>query len=471
MTLFYKYFKPAEVLFLVTLFVILVSNNQLYISILISLLVLINIYVICHYINIDPIKLSIIYIIVSPFRRFISIHQPFYFPTALPLELIILVLFIISITHFRKHYLHDLVILLFICYYIWGFIEIFNPLGSIAIGMLGFRNRTMSSVFFLISFLSVKSFKDVSKLFDAMLTILIFVAFYGIFHFFFPTSAELTIYQQNIHQSNYFMSADSDMRRAFSTLTSPGAFGVAMFLLFSMLIYKLADSPSYYKPRFYFFLIMNIIALLVSGSRSSLIAASLFLYLYLISKCNFKDKIKYSVISLLSTTSILYVLLNFGPSDISARLMGIFEPLEKGASFATRLGLWDVLYKSITKMPFGFGNGATGIEIGLDNNTIQLPNVITILTDNEYITLLYEQGWVGCFLFLTVSLSLIYKVYNSITEFTQHKYNSYLSFIAILSIVYLILGVPIQLSQIYPINVFIWILWGSSYAIIKQENQ
>jgi len=466
----HKQIMLVEVLFLFLLSTLLAFTNQWVFFFFIAILLFLNTYIICGFITINPITLSIVYILLSPFRRFISIHQPFYFPTALPLEIILFLLIIFSLRHFNKIHLLDNVIFLFLCYYIWGFIEIFNPMGSISIGTLGFRNRTMSSFFFLISFLFVKNDNDGNKLFDAIVIVLTIVGLYGIFHFFFPTSAEMSVYQQNLHQSNYFMSANSDMRRAFSTLTSPGAFGVSMFLLFSMLVYKASELTSQNKVKYFILLTISMIALLVSGSRSSLIAAILFLYLYFIFKGKLKDKIKFSIICFLSSVTIMFLLFTFGASDISSRIMGIFEPLEKGASFATRLGLWDILYDSITKMPFGFGNGATGIEIGLDNDSVQLPDVITILTDNEYVTLLYEQGWVGCFLFLAMTTSLIYKMYFCLPVVENIKSN-YFKFIIVLSVVYLILGIPIQLSQIFPINIFMWILWGSSYAILKQEVQ
>lgn len=459
----------AEIIFLASLVCVLIIPSYKVWFICVSILLVLNGYIFSQYFKIEPFLLIFTYLALSPFRRFISLHQPIYFPTALPLEIIIVLLVISSLDKFRKQLLVDPVILIFILFFAWGFIEVFNPLGSIEIGLLGFRNRTLAAILFLVCYLNVKTKTDIDRMISIMQIVLLVVAAYGIFHFFFPTNAELQVYQANINQSNFYMSADSQIRRAFSTMTSPGAFGVAMFMLLSINIYKYASKQHRNNLIVIVVFGVNLIALLLSGSRSSMVAALTFAYIYYIMQFNNMKRIKFTAFAFLVILLFFLLIAKFGPADVSGRLFGVFNPLAQESSFVSRLGLWDLLYNSITTMPLGYGNGATGIEIGLELNTVKLPDIVTILTDNEYVTLLYEQGWIGCMLYLLFILTIVHKTLHAFSKSDGNSKMLY-CYIVAMSIVYLLLGVPIQLSQIFPINVFMWILWGASYKLARGAN-
>lgn len=457
----YKLSIVHIILILIAFFMIIgtLLINELFLYAFAAIVLVLNILIFNKYARLNIISLLLTYVIISPFRFFISLHLPFDFPVALPLDIILLLIVFLSVNKLRNLLKDKLVILFFVLYF-WGLFEIFNPNSDLITGILGFRNRTMGAIFFIIGITAVKDKMIYNKITKMMIIVLSIVAVYGIIQFFIPTGAQLEVYQRNLNQSNYFMADRSTLRRAFSTLTSPGAFGVSMFYLFFLLRLNAARNLFKSKLNYKTLLTINLIALLLSGSRSSLIAVILITCFEMISKGMKAKSIATVAFISVVTLSVSFI---YSKTEVAGRLLGLLNPLGSGSSFVSRLDIWEVLQTTIINKPSGFGIGSTGIEVGSKFVDSPISDKFAILTDNEYITLLYEQGWIGCLLYVIFMISLI-------VIFLKHRdadpdSTTIIRYMAFFTITYAILAVPIQLSQIFPINWFAWLLLGMTYSL------
>jgi len=291
----------------------------------------------------------------------------------------------------------------------WSFLQIFNPLSSVVVGLYGFR---LTSYYIILFFIGQRLFHYKEEIygfvkFSIFLTLLI--SFYGIWQYAinFPTW-DKTWFLHFFNSESYSWLAGSrftwEELRKFSTMKTPASaalfYAIQLVLIISLYLWQR-------RNKYLIAMIPVAAALFLTYVRGGWISSivSLLVVSILWNSRRFTQSTKKIVIIALFLaligTSLLYVGINtvtanlpIQNSGIAKRLQSLTDPFQ-ASEFLWRTEIWIDSIKIVVSNPLGYGIGSTGgaaqrFESGFG------------VVDSLYFKLLLELGWVGFFLFCLI---------------------------------------------------------------------
>ncbi|MBK8905697.1 MAG: O-antigen ligase family protein [Anaerolineaceae bacterium] len=347
----------------------------------------------------------------------------------------------------------------------FALVTAFNPLlASITQGLLGWRFLASG---ILLHFLGFYAFEQVNQIWRFLRVFWItafLISLYGLVQLIRGYTAIELVWIQQL--SATMMIAGTGRYRLMSTLGSAVDLGFYLTLAISTLsTVILFKCPS---QRRLFALVPMVVALLFTFVRAAWFATSVAVFIAAVRLFWHKKilRLLFPVILLLVVTSILWfprLILAISPylenPALNERIASLATPLQD-ASILDRVRTWTGIWTVVKDNPYGVGVGMSGAASLRYNATI--PTIIT--TDNTYLKVVLETGWVGLFLFFWllstiflhgITLSMI--LYGDLKRLAIVFTTSFVAFIVLL-----FFGEYIELN---PSRNILWIFSGILFSL------
>lgn len=295
-------------------------------------------------------------------------------------------------------------VIVFSIYLLYVVVSVVNPAMNSKLGWISECKRFFSLYcFFLIIYIGLDNVKDHYKYSRLLLILCIIAAIYGCFQqlFGFADFEMNYIVRSEARRKLLFMI--SGVKRKFSLFSDPSSFGITMAASASILLSLIANSKLSKKTFLYsFFLIVSLMGLAFSGTRTAYLAFAAGAGFFLLLTANKIATRVLGIFLLLGFAFIMVVPIYSNPT--LNRVRSAFD-LDNEASLNVR----DVNRKSVQPYmlshPFGGGLGTTGGS-GVKYNPGHF--LAGFATDSGYLQTATELGWIGLMLLL-IQYFLIFK--------------------------------------------------------------
>ncbi|MDB8559581.1 hypothetical protein [Turicibacter sanguinis] len=359
--------------------------------------------------------------------------------------------------------------------------------------MIYYMEEFISWNYLILLYLSFKSYFynfGISKVIKTKKNIIVLgtiIASYCIIEFLF---------RQNFLFGNYFAykfinPEYKSFYRVSGTMYHPIPMGT-FFVVNIMLCYSFAKE---FNPRYYIHTILNLIALFLTWSRSSILTLVIcygiyvFWNLYLRFKNkknvilkNVVKKYHYFILFIFIVFIFCYVIKIDGMSIIDMifqRFFEIFSTQDKGSLMQRLMGISFVVSTSYkgTIMEFLFGHGFGGLQFYLKSTGTVIYGSNFYVIDNQYFTTYFNIGIIGISLFIIGLFVLNHKYIKMLFKYTKNNSNQLIPFVAFYSIlinIFFYEGI-LYLSNLLLLALLLAILsynlkFGESYNDLKPKK-
>ncbi|MCB8980442.1 MAG: O-antigen ligase family protein [Ardenticatenaceae bacterium] len=284
-------------------------------------------------------------------------------------------------------------------------LTVFNPLlASIVQGFLGWRFLASGILLHFLGFYAFNSVEQVWRLLRVFWITAFLISLYALVQLLRGyTATELAWIQQ---LSATMMIAGTGRYRLMSTLGSAVDFGFYLTLAISTLATVMLFRRL--NKWMYFAIILMIAALLFTFVRAAWFATFIAIFLSTLKLFWHKKLLRllYPLVLLSIITSALWfprLVVSISPylenPALNERVASLANPLED-ASILDRVRTWSGIWTVIQDNPYGVGVGMSGAASLKYTSSL-------ITTDNSYLKVIVETGWVGFLLFLWLLLTII----------------------------------------------------------------
>lgn len=360
--------------------------------------------------------LSLMLALISLFKQLQNLAG---LPNVLSLVKDIAILTVFGLVLRRSRFLYDpkmisiaLLFIGFLSYYL--FISAFE--GQLLVGLYYLRIYLLPVLFFVACkfVLSTLSREDIDRLvkYWVVTNYLIIIAAGALYYLLLvmPAAKLFLFGADELHFSWYISGAN--MLRMGLPLGGPNGQGVylAVSIYFIVTAMSLGRTGSISKKTLYLLLVLNLIALILTFSRSSalLLVTSLGLYLVVVDNVNRQVKmtiVKYLILALTVGAASLLVV-----NEVTDSLLSRWLYLNLSMTDPSMIGHWDSIRDALETLEkyylYGYERGTVGPKAVLFSNVMM--NV-----ENSTLILLYDLGIFGFFLFLVAYALLIQTGYRS----------------------------------------------------------
>lgn len=236
---------------------------------------------------------------------------------------------------------------------------------------------------------------------------------------------------------------------------------------------------------------LNLLALILSDSLSSLLFLTIYIILVLFNRyvsfkyLNFKQKIKNFFIFAINTFLVVCILM-FARQSIQESASNVINNISLDSSSGNlssvnfgrlvyrigdgngRLELWAQALKMFKNNPI-LGIGVSNINYYSElyfgsNYAVQFPNF-----HNGYISVLTCYGILGASLFIVILFKILFKLIKVLLENISEHYTCLFSNIAACVVAYLVYAVSEKtiISEINLMSLFLWLMLGYAFMYIK----
>lgn len=307
---------------------------------------------------------------------------------------------------------------------------------------------------------------------------------YGIFEFFVGKSY---IYQYiNSDAKNWQVTAFfSENYRPFSVFINPIVYGNVLVCLFWIYKYLYKN----YKFNI-LFMLLTLLNLYSTKSRSSWIAFIVTYFIYIVSKVyNFwkkKNENNFTKVKLVSKETVMkkifliivvFLIVTYfhnniilGFTKIYNRFSIVFNDQSNDISKLQRLGTINLVNEYMTDngtLKFLFGNGFGASTNFMKNNIVVIPGFTT--TDNQYVSYFFDFGLIGLLLYLSLIIKAVFNYFNNIYDDYYRVYILIFLSICVNMFFYEIHGWKV-INFLFMLCLSVFILDGSFIKESKIEN-
>jgi len=344
---------------------------------------------------------------------------------------------------------------LILIFLLLGLFGILNPnIPYLEFGLEGFRLSVFYFIAFFTAWFLCDSKDDVLNLAKTLMLISLFVALYGIFQFFNPSSAELAYFADKIW---------AGQMRAFSTMIGNVHFAMFMVLAglgamsFWVNGYKIDRVP--YK----IIILLTIGGLLFSLSRASWLAMFFgMITILFFSAKRMKSASFLKTMTLFSALILLIFIVMRNLDVVQKRILTLANPHD--SSLQTRLQMWPDLIDRVNL--FGYGIGVSGF-----NQYINIPGVGVLWADNQFIKVALEMGYLGLFMFCLILVLIVIKGLRLSTSLEEQSLRAVAIWITAFSVGIISNMFTGQVLEAYPVNMYFCFLVGVLYKLEYMEGK
>ena len=286
-------------------------------------------------------------------------------------------------------------------------ITAFNPmLATVGQGLLGWRFVASGILLHFLGYYAFENESQIWRLLRVFWTTAIIISIYGLIQLLRGYSAIELDWIQNL--SATMMIAGTGRFRLMSTLGS----AVDLGLYLTLAIATLSCTILFKRPTklSLFALIIMSAVLLFTFVRAAWFATFIAILLSVAKLFWHKKLLRllYPIALLIVFTSIWcfpYLIRSISPylenPALQERVISLANPL-KDQSILDRLHTWDGVWATIKENPYGVGVGMSG------GASLRYPTTFITTTDNSYLKILLEMGWLGLSLFLLLISKILF---------------------------------------------------------------
>lgn len=338
-------------------------------------------------------------------------------------------------------------------------LELLNPEAPFIRSLLGLRSWLLYLSFYLVGLYTLRSERQVDRLYIALLTLGALTAGYGIYQWQAGPEAFASWSDYYGQYARLTWSAHSGaVFRAFSTFVMPGAFGGSMALLmllaFGIIISSRFQTIWRVVAAIAFFTMG--VGIAASGSRGPIVQLLLagVVALAFVQGIRRKFGVVFKATVMGGTAGMLVVFL-IGPA-ISERFTTIFDPQ---AFFWKWFGPFMDGIRIAQAHPFGMGMGFTaGVPQFISNPVIQ--NLPTMSIDSGYGSAAAELGVIGLGLFIYFAFKVGIEGFRVWRRMPVGRLRDLLFGPALFAATFPLVSVIFQPQATLPSSIFFWLLIG-----------
>lgn len=363
--------------------------------------------------------LLIIYFMSAYWYKFIGLENSFSFKIIKDI-IVLCTIYFLSLELFLTHKIK--INKIFITYYIYMIflailgMVIFN--NTPLVTLVGLRNYLFPSL--MVMLIALMPYIKVKLVLCSFFKVVLFISIIGIILYYSPIDS--------------YLIRLGGSERNVSLIGNPTS--LAIIDAWGIMYYY---SNKYIKYRIYYMFILFFSLILTSSSTGFLFLVIGFAYL----NFNGQDGIKKTIIVIVIVTLLLLL--------FPRLYIGFVE--FRDPSLLARLSLWSDIIHSTDIVSFFIGHG-----FGTAANLFVVNDDIISITDNSYIAMFYQFG----FIFTIIFLAILYKIFKNI-KLKSIKAMAIIYFIAAMA------GNTIELG--FPINYLFWILISIDYKLSQRIRE
>ena len=338
-------------------------------------------------------RLSLISLPVSQFTWNLIIFVPDIILICSVIGVLLFVLFHKPVNQYDQL---DLVVSIF---FAWQLFSILNPNLPIIVSLAGFKLSALYMLLYFLARTTIRTWKDIKNTSIFIILSAIFPTLYGFYQFIFGmTSFEKTWLEGGytmLHKETLLMFG---VLRPFSTFSDPGSFSHFLAIIFLLLIFPFSIERRQYMKFFILFSQgVTLLILIATIVRAGWILSAISILVFVMLSNRKHIRI---VPWLVWVTLIAVPILGKSFQQLNIGSLTNFPFLQRAlvtGTFYNRVLGWQNFLSNPKYRPiFGNGLGAVGsaaFKFGILN--VDLPH-------NQFLTILYEVGLIGLFLFVLV---------------------------------------------------------------------